>query len=216
MIVLGASGAALNVLDVARSLGVVIDALVDETGDASEARHVFGVPVVSRLEDAVARSRSGELAIAIGDNHQRSQVVERLRRDWAELRFATLIHPDATVSTEASVGTGTIVLAGCRIAARVRVGEFVHLATNTTIAHECVIGDFVAINSGATLAGRVRVGDRAMVGMNAAVREKGTIGVDAILGAISFANRDILDNEVAAGLPARTLRMRQRDDRYLR
>ena len=55
-----------------------------------------------------------------------------------------------------------------------------------------------------------------MIGIGARVIEKVRIGDNVIVGANSLLNRDIDDNKVVYGNPARVYRSRKQDDSYLK
>ena len=216
LVVIGASSVALNVLDIAAALGRTIAAFVDETRPIEPDETVFGVPIDGSLAAALARVSEPEVAIAIGDNHARGLVDERVLASHPGLSRATLIHPAANISPFATVAPGAIIMAGCHISARASVGRLAYFTANTAVGHSCVLGDRVSMNAGASLGGWVVVGDRTMLGLTAAVREKVRLGSDALVGAGSFVNSDVADGLVVAGTPARTLRTRHRGERYLR
>ena len=216
LVVIGASSVALNVLDIATALGRSIAAFVDETRSVEPGETVFGVRIAGSLAAALEHASEPEVAIAIGDNHAREAVAERVLGSRPDVRLASLIHPAASISSSATVAPGAIVLAGCRVAARASVGRLAYLNANTVVAHDCVLGQSVSMNAGAALGGWVVVGDRTMLGLNAAVREKARVGNDVLVGAGSFVNGEVPDGLVVAGTPARPLRTHRRGERYLR
>lgn len=213
LMVLGAASVAADVVDLADAAHLVIDAFVDETG--SSPSEVLGHPVVGSIDRWIGCNEVA-VVVAIGDNAVRRRVVARLAVTMPEARFATLIHPAATVSQHARIGQGSIVLAGARVAARTFLGSFAQLNMNVVVSHDCVVEDFASMNSGSALGGRCRLGAGSSLGLNSSVRERVSIGTDVIVGANSFVNRDLTDLVVAGGVPARVLRQRQPGDAYLR
>lgn len=214
MVVLGAAGVAHDIVDLADALGIPITAFVDETG-ASTERTLLDSPIHDSIEPWVNDS-SVAFALAIGDNAAREAVHHRLRGIISIDRFPPLIHPGASVSAHARVGQGSIVLAGCRIAARADIAQFGYFNFNSVVAHECRVGSFVSFGPGAIAAGRCSIGERSALGMNCCVREKTSVGSDVVIGANSFVNSDLPPLAVAVGSPARVLRSRRPGERYLR
>lgn len=121
-------------------------------------------------------------------------------------RYATVIHPSASVSSTSCVGPGTVVLAQTVLTAKVTVGAHVAVMPHVVLTHDDVIEDFATIGSGVCLGGGVRVGRCAYIGAGALVREQTIIGAGALVGMGAVVTRDIPPGEVWAGVPARYIR----------
>jgi UDP-3-O-[3-hydroxymyristoyl] glucosamine N-acyltransferase len=78
-----------------------------------------------------------------------------------------LVHPEADVAADASVGPFTVVGDGARIGA----GTIVH--PNVTIARHAVIGRDCLIHSGVSIRERVRIGDRVVLQNGAVIGSDG-------------------------------------------
>lgn len=114
-----------------------------------------------------------------------------------------LAHPSAILSPSATIGAGTLIVAGSILNADARLGMGVILNTGASVDHDCEIGDFAHISPGARLAGGVRIGARSWIGIGAVVREGVTIGADVMVGAGAAVICDIADGTQVAGVPAK-------------
>src|SRR5262245_20724831 len=104
LLIVGASGHARVVADIARRMGSLAIAGVCNRSGTGELE---GIPVIARDVDVPAlwRLQAFDLAcIAIGDNWTRANAVELMTKEEPEITFATLIHPRAVVADPASVG----------------------------------------------------------------------------------------------------------------
>lgn len=144
-----------------------------------------------------------EVIVAIGNNNIRWQKALWLRE--AGIKFATLIHPRATVSRFATVGEGCVVFAGSVINPDANIGQHCIINSNTTVEHDCILGNAVHLSPSSTLAGNVKIGDLTWVGIGACVRECTIIGSESIIAAGAAVVTDIPNLTIALGVPAKRL-----------
>jgi sugar O-acyltransferase (sialic acid O-acetyltransferase NeuD family) len=177
--------------------------------DDEPARHgavVDGVPVLGGI-DELDNMPDVSVVVCTGrpDNYlSRPRIVETL--GLPPERYATIIHPSASVSATSRVGPGTVLLAQTVLTAAVTVGSHVAIMPHVIMTHDDVIGDFATMASGVCLGGNVQVGRCAYVGAGALVREHCRIGSCALVGMGAVVTGDIPPHEVWAGVPARHLR----------
>jgi sugar O-acyltransferase (sialic acid O-acetyltransferase NeuD family) len=136
----------------------------------------------------------------------RVRIAQRLGFD--DERYATLVHPQASVAAGVELGAGTMVFACAVITAPQRVGRFVLAMPHVLLTHDDSVADGVTLAGRAALAGAVRVGESAYLGSGALVREGLTIGAGALVGMGSVVLRDVPAGQTWAGVPARELGVR--------
>jgi sugar O-acyltransferase (sialic acid O-acetyltransferase NeuD family) len=215
LLIVGASGHARVVADIARRMGSFeIIGVCNRSGTGE----LEGIPVIARDVDVPAlwQREAFDLAcIAIGDNWDRARAVEIITQKEPEVAFATLIHPRAVVADPASVGEGTVVMAGAVVNPGAVIGRHAVLNTNCSVDHDCQIGDFASVSPGAALGGNVKLGYCSFVGIGAAVNQGISMGNHTVIGAGAVVVRDLGDRLVAVGVPAREVRSREPNERYL-
>lgn len=141
--------------------------------------------------------------IATGEPYYRKVFFERIRIDG--YKVTTLIHPEAEISRSAVIGEGVIIGRGCV------VNHHVHLRENTCMMVYCVIGhdteimDHCQLSSFVSTGGHCRIGSCTFVGQNAVIREHTQIGGFSIVGECANVIRDVSDEEVVAGNPAKVI-----------
>ena len=75
-----------------------------------------------------------------------------------------------------------------------------------SLHHDVKLGEYVTISPNATILGNVEVGNNSFIGAGSIIREKTKIGNNCIVGMGSVVLKDITDDEVWVGNPARYLR----------
>ncbi|MEO8380617.1 MAG: acetyltransferase [Acidobacteriota bacterium] len=195
IIIIGAGGHGAVVADIVGDAIGFVDDSPQRIGT-----EVLGLPVFGTL--AMLREFSHEaIVVAIGDNALRRAITDRVLAGGE--RLVSAIHPFTHVASSAAIGEGTVIAPGAVVMPRVVVGRGAIVNTKSSIDHDCAIGDFVHIAPGATLGGNVRVGDETLIGTGASVVAGVTIGRRCVIGAGAVVVRDLPDDVVAVGVPAR-------------
>lgn len=217
IVIIGSSGHAKVVIDILQQEGRSrIVGLLDRFRNIGEK--TLGYPILGKEDDLpdLINSHAIEGAIvAIGDNSVRSKVAARIKEVSPSLPFVSAVHPTASIATEVSIGEGTVVMAGASINPCASVGRFCILNTNCTLEHDSVLGDFASLAPGATTGGDCRIGQYSAIGIGAILIHGMHIGEHTVIGAGSLVTKPIGSFVVAYGTPARAIRDRERDDKYL-
>ena len=146
---------------------------------------------------------SNSFVVSIGGEHgyARCKVAEKLNE--FSLRPISLISKHAILDGLEYLGLGVQAMPGAIVHKFCHVGDHCIINTNATIDHDCVIGRGVHVMPGATLAGNVKVGDFSTIGTNATILPNITIGSNSIVGAGAVVTKNVQDNIVVTGVPAR-------------
>lgn len=169
------------------------------------------VPLYFGMEglDAWLKTQSSKeglcAGVAIGGARGRDRLAIVQSLLDAGLRVPVLVHPSASVSLTAQVGEASHVLANAVVAADVVMGKACIVNNTANVDHECMLGDGVHMAPGAVLCGCVTVGENTMIGANAVVLPRLRIGRNVVVGAGAVVTRDVPDDSVVVGNPARLL-----------
>ena len=172
---------------------------------AVTGRTVLGIPVLGGAERATELWADGvtHCFVAIGDNRQRRRKVEELLALGFEL--ATVIDPTAIVLSQVRIGAGALVLGHGHIGVNAALGTGCLVSVSCVVGHDCVLGDYVHLTPGVLLGGNVRIGEQSFLGLGCSVLPRLRIGHRVTVGAGAAVVRDLPDNVVAAGIPARVI-----------
>jgi sugar O-acyltransferase (sialic acid O-acetyltransferase NeuD family) len=217
LLVVGSSGHAsvlVDAIELAAQYQVV--GYVDDTVEPGAMRQ--GHPVLGALADVAsicAQRLIEDVVIAIGDNWWRRKVYSDLIRTCPNLKFPSIKHPSAVVSSSAQIGKGSVVLAGAHVGPNSRIGEFCILNTGSSVDHDCTLQDFASTAPGAFTGGLVEIGECSAVGVGASISDRIRIGCHSVVGTGAVVVRDIPDLVVAYGNPARVRRSRLEGESYI-
>lgn len=192
MYLYGASGHALVIIDILRDENINLKGLID---DNPNIKTLDGIEVSQYSENL------SPIIISIGDNHTRKKISERLNT-----AYFSAIHRSAIISKSVIIGQGSVIAHGAIIQAKSIIGEHCIINTGASIDHECKIGNYCHVSPKATLCGNVDVGEGAWIGAGSTIIQGVKIGKWSIVGAGSVVTKDIPDNTLVAGCPAKIIK----------
>lgn len=170
----------------------------------------FGIEYLGKEKDINWQAFDKEVAIfpAIGNNSIRKKLASFISDN--RLITTAVVSPLSFISATATIDVGTFVSNNVSINALASIGAYSIINTGSVIEHECTIGSFSHVAPGCILAGNVTVGNDSFIGAKSVIREGVTIGNNVIIGAGSVVVKDIPDNEIWFGNPAKKQKNVQR------
>lgn len=209
IVVWGASGHAKVLAEFLEHVGYTLIAVFDND---PKAKNPFpGVPLYIGQEGfhfwrKSAGSEPKDCLVAIGGARGKERLKIQGFLASHGLRPAIAVHSNAFVASNATMGSGCQILARAAVAVEVVMGNACIVNTAASVDHESRLGDGVHIAPGATLAGCVSVGDYSLIGPGAVVLPRVRVGTNVIVGAGAVVTRDVPDNRIVYGNPARVVR----------
>lgn len=208
LVIWGASGHAKVLQEFLCPEGHEVIALFDNILENSPMEGVplfYGKNGFLAWKQATCLSRvTGVVAIGGGRGLDRV-LLQHFMQDHG-IEIISAIHPGAIVASDCTLGTGCQILAGAVVGAETMLGEGCIVNTKASVDHESILGEGCHLAPGATLAGCVEVGRGTLIAVGATVLPRIKIGSNVIVGAGALVTRDIPDNAVVMGQPARIVR----------
>lgn len=200
----GAGGLGREVLELARvinSRNKYWDGFVFIV-DGVTTTEINGVSVME-YEDAKNRFSNLEVAVGIGEPAVREKKFDLLKDDG--INTPTLIHPDVYIPETTSIGQGVVIQYGCFISCNVTIGNYVYIQPQCNIGHDDKLADGCMISGFGNIGGTASIGKFTYLGLSAVIKEGVLIGDNVIVGMGSAVYKDIPDEMVVLGNPARPI-----------
>jgi sugar O-acyltransferase (sialic acid O-acetyltransferase NeuD family) len=203
LVIVSTGNGARIALDVARALGMSVKGFI--SSEKAEGEFVNGLPVLGadsllHKEEFISENR---FVVPIGPLLPRKRIALQLIQAGADL--ATLVHPSCVVSPFAAIGVGSVIVAGAIVNCNVTIGRFCIINAGTTIEHDSILEDGVLISPGVHFGGGTYCAEGSFVGIGACTKAGIRIGRNALVGAGAVVIKDVEDDAIVAGNPARPL-----------
>lgn len=179
--------------------------------------------------------KSDNLSIAFGDHEailkqihyynitsyqfidlSKNSIMDLLKYDSLNCRveYGAIIRENVTLEKDSVVLMGAVINTGAIIKEKTMIDMNAVIGSNAIIGKSCHIG------AGSIIAGtmepiskeNVEIGDNVLIGANSVILEGIKIGNNSIIGAGSIVTKNVPDNVVVYGNPARIIRMVNNND----
>ena len=203
LIIAGAGGFGREVCNYAESLAARgknwrVRGFIDDNPHALDG-YDYPCGIVGGIADYVPRS--GEVFLcALGAPAVRKKVVAMLAARGAV--FERLVHPQAVLGRNVSVGVGAIVCPYAVLTCDIALGDFSIVNCHATCGHDSRIGAYATVSSHCDVTGYCRVGEGAFLGSHALLRPGVSVGDGATVGANALAMLNVKPRTTVFGTPA--------------
>lgn len=208
MLIVGAKGFAKEVLEVLHQLNQLDNLVFYDDVNVETPEKLFGqFPVLRTIEQALIyfKTIDNKFTIGVGNPVLRKKLYDKFMALGGQ--FTPTISPLALLgSYNVEIGEGVNILSGATISNSVSIGKGCLIYYNSIITHDCTIGDFVEIAPSVMLLGRSIINSFSQIGANSTILPDVKIGKNVIIGAGSVVTKNIPDNYMALGVPAKIIK----------
>lgn len=142
--------------------------------------------------------------IAVGEPSARETLFDKVKS--AGFSLATLIDPTALISPSAEIGEGTIVCEFVSVHCNVIIGNNCVIQPYCDIGHDIIVGGSSVFSPHFAPGGHSVFGNKVYCGMASSAKEGLTFGDNAVVAMGAAVFRDVPENSVVVGNPARVTR----------
>jgi sugar O-acyltransferase (sialic acid O-acetyltransferase NeuD family) len=191
--------------------------IIDSVHEIGSER--FGYKILGRQEDLknlITQYNIHGGVISIGDNWSRYYVHQQIIKNIPNFVFVNAIHPSVIIGNTACIGIGVVIMAGCIINPKAKLGNFTFLATGAQIEHDNIIQDYASISAGSITGGFVTIGKFSAITLGVTIFDRVEIGENTVVGAGSLVTKSLPDHVLAYGNPAKIIRTRNIGEKFLK
>ena len=180
---------------------------------------VYEYPILGKQEQIVELIKQYNIQggiISIGDNFTRSYVYDIIKKLVPNFEFVNAIHPSTVIGKNVKLGVGLIIMAGCIINPGCKISDFCFFATGAQLDHDSFMGVFSSISAGSITGGNVKIGAYSAITLGVIVMDRISIGENTVIGSGALVTKDLPDNVLAYGVPAKIIRNREKGEKFLK
>lgn len=212
LVILGGSGIGMIAASIAQDLGFYeVKGFLNDVIEVGSSIGKFNkIPVIGKTEDLEKHLQDKDTYFSIayvGLQNEKNTYKKIAEFNIPADRYATLIHPTAIIPRGfCKIGNGVLMAPLAQLSPDTTVGDNCILLPNSFLGHDSTMDHFAHLATNAVVGANVKVGKAVHVGSNATIREKITIGDYSLIGAGAVVLKDVGENNVVVGNPARVLK----------
>lgn len=145
-----------------------------------------------------------KIIIAVGEPMLRKKLYDRVKEKGYIL--TNVIHEDTDISEYANVGEGLIAFKGVIIGADAKLGENILLEPYVVMGHDVCVKRHTVLSCQVLVGGHAQIGEAVYIALASAIKDRVQIGNETIIGVGSRVVKDLPENIIAVGYPARVVK----------
>jgi sugar O-acyltransferase (sialic acid O-acetyltransferase NeuD family) len=208
MLIIGAKGFAKEVLEVLHQMNQIENvAFYDDINDDLPVKLYSKFLILRSEKEAKEHFEiiDNQFTIGIGNPVLRKKIYDKFTQLGG--KFTSTISPKCHIGNfGVQIQSGCNLMTGTVITNDIFIGKGSLINLNCTIGHDCILGDFVETCPGVHVSGNCNIGNFTFIGTNATILPKVSIGSNVIVGAGSVVTKDVPDNVMVVGIPAKIVK----------
>ena len=200
LILIGVGGYAKSVID---SLEFDKYEMVGFIDDIKNGSHL-GYEILSNDIEKIENKDKYVYFVSIGDNEKRTYWYNKILEKGLEI--TNIIDKSAIVSKNTKMGKGIFIGKLAIVNSDVILGDNIIINTRALLEHGVTVESNSNISTNTVLNGDVKIGRNCFIGSCSVVIGQLSVGNNVTVGAGAVVIRDIVENTVVAGIPAKEIK----------
>ena len=173
-----------------------------------EGQRIHQIPVLGKtsLLDTLRFKDDIEAVFCpLGDSKLRVQFLSKSKE--LGYKIPNFIHPNAIISPHVTIGNGVYILLGSTIMPHTVIKDYVMISMGVHLAHHCVLDEGVFLSTGCNFGASIHAHQYAYCGIGSTIMTGiHELGRNCLIGAGAVVIRDVPENAVLVGVPAKILK----------
>ena len=199
----GAGGAGREAKEIAEIINQWEELVfIDDTEECCIYKNIKKLPF-DQFEQ-IYSPQNTEIIIALGEPQYKKMLYDKVVAKGYAL--ANVIHPAAIINKSATLGHGLLIKAGAIVSSDAVVEDNVSIEEYAVVGHDTIVRKHSQLSTFSVIAGHCEIGESTYIALSVPVKEMTRIGSNVVVGMGSVVVRDIPDDVIAMGNPARAIK----------
>jgi sugar O-acyltransferase (sialic acid O-acetyltransferase NeuD family) len=146
--------------------------------------------------------------VPIGNNDIRFELLSILNKKG--FKTPSFIHPNTIIHESVQIGNGVYILPGTNIMPCTVLKDYIMVSMGVNIAHHNIIEEGCFFSQGSNIGASVHIQQKAYFGINSTLMTGvKKVGKNTLIGAGAVVIKDVPDNAIMVGVPAKILKYKE-------